>query len=50
MNDEQNEEAMKIVIVGDRSVGKTCLVQTYGTSKFPDSQPPTVLEAYRCVC
>jgi small GTP-binding protein len=42
-------EHFKLVIVGDRSVGKTCLVVTYGTSKYPDKNPPTVLEAYQGV-
>jgi GTPase SAR1 family protein len=30
-------EHQKIVIVGDRSVGKTCLVMTYGTKQFPEN-------------
>ena len=30
-------EHHKIVIVGDRSVGKTCLVMTYGTKQFPEN-------------
>jgi Ras homolog gene family, member A len=38
---------MKIVIVGDRSVGKTCFILSYGSKKFPEMQPPTVLEAYK---
>ena len=38
-----------MVVVGDRSVGKTCMVLTYGTKNFPESQPPTVLEAYKGV-
>lgn len=42
-------EHFKMVLVGDRSVGKTCLVVTYGTRQFPDKQPPTVLEAYQGV-
>ena len=41
-----DRENLKIVVVGDRSVGKTCMVISYGTSKFPSNQPPTVLEAY----
>lgn len=43
----QEKENLKIVVVGDRSVGKTCMVISYGTSKFPANQPPTVLEAYK---
>lgn len=42
-------EHFKLVIVGDRSVGKTCLVVTYGTKQYPDKNPPTVLEAYQGV-
>lgn len=39
-------EKIKLVFVGDRSVGKTSLLVSYSTRKFPDSNPPTVLEAY----
>lgn len=39
-------DKIKLVFVGDRSVGKTSLVVTYSTQKYPDSNPPTVLEAY----
>jgi GTPase SAR1 family protein len=46
---KDDKEHIKLVCVGDRSVGKTSLILTYGTKKFPENQPPTVLEGYQGV-
>lgn len=35
---------IKVVIVGDGSVGKTCLAQTFVHNAFPDDYTPTVFE------
>ena len=37
---------MKVVVVGDGEVGKTCLITAYGENKFPDKSTPTVSDAY----
>ena len=37
----------KIVIVGDRSVGKTSLILAYSIGEFPDGVAPTVIDAYK---
>lgn len=44
--EEISAEKIKLVFVGDRSVGKTSLIVTFSTKQFPESNPPTVLEAY----
>jgi len=38
---------VKVVIVGDRCVGKTSLLLTYSQNKFPDGVTPTVIDAYK---
>ena len=34
----------KFVIIGDGSVGKTCVCNTYANKKFPEEYVPTIFE------
>jgi len=36
----------KLVVVGDGACGKTCLLVTFATGKFPEQYVPTIFETY----
>ena len=47
--DHSGPTKIKIVLVGDTSVGKSCLIRNYLENSFSDEYEPTVLDIYKGV-
>ena len=44
--DDNSPKSIKVVLVGDTSVGKTCLIRNYLNNEFSEDYEPTVLDLY----
>ena len=43
---QATKDRLKIVVVGDGNVGKTCLLWKYGENKFAEEHVPTVMDTF----
>ena len=47
MSSEAQNKKVKMVVIGDGSIGKTCMIMCFAYDKFPDSHTPTVFDNHK---